>query len=165
MNRQDFVEALIASAVIAIGEREDPPGSNRGPEIEKYLRGWNCRYIDTYIQGAKWCGLFVEYHVRSAYHSVGAVCPISDTYYLAAASQWAKLGADKGWGVAVPQRGDIAVMVRRGEPEHVCIVKSVSAVETFIETIDGNSGDGVRLRVRPLAAWTYSWVFVRLPVG
>ena len=95
-NRQPFVAQLLAFASAAIGQSEVPPGSNRGPQIDTYLRGFAGRYGDRYL-GAPWCGLFAEYQVRATYEALGVPCPIGEHDYLAAASQWLVMGKREGW--------------------------------------------------------------------
>ena len=102
--RARFVSTLLSACAASVGQREDPPGSNTGPQIAKYLRGWRDRYGKQYERGAKWCGLFAEYQIRSAYEAVDGLCPISNAWWLGSSSQWLAMGKKNGWLVEQPER-------------------------------------------------------------
>lgn len=159
--RSRFVSTLLGFCAASLGQREDPPGSNLGPQIERYLRGWRDRYGKQYLGGARWCGLFAEYHVRAAYDAVDAICPISNAYWLGASSQWLLMGKKNGWLVDKPEPGDIGVLVREGKPVHTCVVRSLD--RGLVYSVDGNSSDQVRNNARPLSPEVFGG-FVRLPV-
>lgn len=148
VNREAFVEAFVKAALSSVGEREDPPGSNRGPQIEKYLAGWQGRYGSFYRRGAKWCGLFAEYHLRAACAEIGLPCPVPEGYWLGSKAEWERLGNEKGWLVADPARGDVVVLRNAGQPYHLGIVYGRGTSGELL-TVEGNSGDQVKLHVRP----------------
>lgn len=160
--RARFVSTLLSACAASVGQREDPPGSNTGPQITKYLRGWRDRYGKQYERGAKWCGLFAEYQIRSAYEAVDGLCPISNAWWLGSSSQWLAMGKKNGWLVEKPEPGDVAVLVdSKNDPIHVCIVRAIDG--GLVYSIDGNSADRVKNNARPLGSSVFG-SFVRLPV-
>jgi hypothetical protein len=52
----DVARAALELAAAAIGVREHPPGSNRGPEIDEYLRNVG---LDRGMGSYPWCAAFV----------------------------------------------------------------------------------------------------------
>lgn len=69
------MSALGARAIqVAIGElgtREDPPGSNRGPKVDEYLRSVG---VDPERGNYPWCAAFVGHCIRLA--SIGWTEPV-----------------------------------------------------------------------------------------
>ena len=159
--REPFVNKLLSLCLEAVGEAEDPPGSNRGPAVERYQRGFQNRYGETYI-GDKWCGLFAEYQARAAYDALGLDASFLDRFALASAAAWLVMGLHLGILSATPEPGDIGALWVDHKITHVCIVKAVSA-DGQVHSIDGNSLNRVRENVRANDAVHFA-AFIRLPV-
>lgn len=160
-DRTPFVTKFLSLCLAAVGELEDPPGSNRGPAVERYQRGFQNRYGETYI-GDKWCGLFAEYQARAAYDALGLDASFLDRFALASAAAWLVMGLHLNLLSADPQPGDIGAVWVDHKITHVCIVKAVSP-DGLVHSIDGNSGNSVRENVRRNDAIHFA-AFIRLPV-
>lgn len=96
-----------------LGLAESPLGSNRGPQIEKYLRGYRNRYGDRYARGAKWCALACEYLARESYDTLGITpCPLDAWHGLGGASGWLRFAERDGALLVTmdPAPGDVAVI-------------------------------------------------------
>jgi hypothetical protein len=146
-------EAL-AIAATQVGVREQPPGSNRGPQVEAYLRRVG-RY-----PGEAWCAAFVYWCFDEAADKVAGVNRLPRTGYCPDLEAWGKA---HGLLDQEPQVGDV-FLVRRvpsGEKRvracHTGIVTGVSA--GAIETVEGNTnlgggseGIGVFARTRARSA-------------
>jgi hypothetical protein len=52
-------ERVVATAARYVGVREKPPGSNRGPLIDKWEKYWNLGYL-----GWPWCGAYASAVLR-----------------------------------------------------------------------------------------------------
>jgi len=164
---RDAVLALARAALLA-GVREAPPYSNRGPEIDGYLRGCVRGGRPLGVLGVPWCAAFVSWCLwRAAYGDEAE----------ARARAWSALGYVEsgegppvGWRAAVaelvtdargtstwhdaaeggsPGPGDLLVMgrlgqdPRRGGLGHVAIVAEV-AEGGGLWAIGGNESDAVR---------------------
>lgn len=160
--------ALSRAETFAGKVTENPPGSNRGPLIDK----WN---MDAIGQVAVyWCASFVH-----------GMFKLAGFFLPGGASVWAikEAGRKSGWIVKRPRKGDIACFELHGAfayDDHVGIVRRVLALrwsgDTFtgwVETVEGNTsaqndpsgsqsnGGGVFVRRR----WIRNTpaVFVRVP--
>ena len=118
-----------------IGVVEEPPGSNSGPEVNKYLSSVG---LDP---GYAWCAGFVFYCFREASAKLNRVNPVTKT--AGCIDHWRRtLGykiAAKG-AIANPamiEPGSIFIMSRGGGYGHTGIVKSVN--DGYINTIEGNT--------------------------
>lgn len=139
-------EIAYKTAVTKLGEREQPPGSNRSPFIDSLAP------LTTYrARGVPWCARFVVWAIV-----VGAKVD----YPCRSARAWDH-GDDarkRGWRLAPTaanlQRlapGDL-VTFKNGSG-HIAIFESHRVVDgvAYVTTIDGNSGDAVARRERPLS--------------
>lgn len=136
-----------------VGLSEQPPGSNRGPLIDK----WNAA-VGVPL-GTAWCLSFV--------HGMYAECGtnLGGHALVESFEQWA---SQKGYLVTRPFRGDIVCFDWNADNwyDHVGIVRKVLALrwrgKTFaglIATVEGNTGNAVRLRTR----WVLRAKFARIP--
>lgn len=153
-----------------LGLTEEPAGSNKGPQIKKFLDGWKGRYGIRYAKGARWCGLCCEYLTREAYDALGITpCPLDRWHSLGGSSNWIfwakKFGALLTPAEVLP--GDVAVIYHPDNPEtveneeqgHVCVVAApIEGGE--VVSLDGNRGHTVAWAVRDVGKFT---AFVRLP--
>lgn len=76
----EAVSALVKSTVIIartqIGVREDPVGSNRGPEVDAYIRSVG---LDPEDDSYPWCAAFIYWSFQEAADSVGRDNPAIQT--------------------------------------------------------------------------------------
>jgi hypothetical protein len=147
---------------IALGEvdvREDPSGSNRGVCPRNATRG--C--VDAYTGGRArpWCAHFVSW----AFEQTG----FSPFGHLASVNALRSWGRSTGWyftrkqvedSDVQPMAGDIFAKPRyegvgpqrRLVGGHTGFVVRYDAARQRVETVEGNTGDAVRLRTRSLAS-------------
>jgi hypothetical protein len=125
-----------------IGQKEDPPGSNRGPRIDQYTgEEW---------YGAPWCALFVSYCWK--YAEGGSPFGVKASAYKIRA--W---GIEKGALIpnAEPARpGDIGVIMRAQGRGHVELVIGKEVPGMPLILCGGNVGNAVRGTVRERSQFT-----------
>lgn len=131
-----IAENIVAKALSHVGEKEDPPGSNSGPEVDKYLA-----YVG-FEPGNPWCAAFACYVVGMTLEQMGL-----DGYTF---PHTASSGGIVTWGrrygriVNVPRPGDLG-MVKDATKitgySHTVIV--VGTANGKVQTVEGNKGDGV----------------------
>lgn len=122
--------AALAAAETQVGVREQPPGSNDGPQIAGYRQA---------VAGAPgpgpWCAYFASWAARQGGVPLGdhgqGFGRVDDIW------SWAQ---QTGRATATPQPGDLVVW-----DEHVGIVESVKP-DGSITTVEGNSSDAVSRR-------------------
>jgi hypothetical protein len=127
---------VVEVAVREIGQKEDPPGSNRGPKIDLYTgEQW---------YGVPWCALFVSWCWNYA-------DPGSPFGKLASAYKIKSWGADKGCLIpnTEPARpGDIGVIMRAQGRGHVALVVGKEVPGEKLRCVEGNNGSAVRGTLR-----------------
>lgn len=134
------VDAL-ERALRKVGAHETPPGSNRGPLIDV----WNMDANG--LVGEPWCMSFVHGMYLAEGKHLGGWAGVQNFL------QWATL---HGYPVTRPFRGDIVCFDWNGDRwyDHVGIVDRVLAVGPggrppyVIRTVEGNTGDAVRIKRR-----------------
>lgn len=135
-NARASVVEVVRVAVGEIGQHEDPPGSNRGARIDVYARGH---------LGTPWCAWFASWCYRVAGAPFGTIGSAWGLY------EWAKA---HGRLVTAPlQPGDVAIIRRAGGHGHVGIVVA-DLGGGKIATVEGNSANAVRGRVRAVGDFT-----------
>ena len=159
----------VARAELAKGVREEPPGSNTGPEVRRYLAPCVRGGRSVGLSGGPWCAAFASWCTWSAWWP-------GDEF--AVALSWPR--SREGWGIGpqppigyraavhelvedasacgawrapeaaeTPRPGDLLVFGRagatptRGGLGHVAICEAWGAVKSCIS---GNDGDAVRRR-------------------
>lgn len=130
---------VIRAAVGDIGRREDPPGSNKGPEIEKYHNP----------NGRPWCALALSYW----WGRRDGGCPwgvLASAYKI---HRWAKANGRLLPIDPVVRPGDVAIRLY-GHKGHVGLVVHVLP-SGHLCTVEGNAGDRVRGRVSRPDEWRY----------
>jgi len=133
---QTTAERIVAIAQdeLALGIREIPAGSNKGARIKMYGLATQAplRYYP-----APWCAYFTSWVTQQAGAPIG----------------WSGLGDGlvsrlRDWGRKTgvwrtePQPGDLIVF-----PQHIGIVETLQP-NALVTTIEGNTGDAVRRRLR-----------------
>lgn len=160
----ELLKHALTVAQSQLGVREHPPGSNRGPEVDEYLKGVGLNPAGNGKQGYAWCAAFVYYcYARAAEHLQIANPAVKTAGSL---MQWngarrrglrriSAVTAQRAPGVIEP--GMVFVMDFGGGKGHTGVVESVDAGKGTITTIEGNTNDEgsregyeVARRVRPI---------------
>lgn len=122
-----------------LGVKESPPGSNRGPLIDGWLRQAGV------APGNPWCAAFLS----AMFAKAGRVLTFPNRASVGYFEQWARAN---GYLVARPLKGDVVCYRFDGDdwPDHVGIVERVLALRwrdrVFVgwcQTIEGNTSSGV----------------------
>ena len=137
-----LLDAMIASAVSQVGVRESPVGSNRGPEVDLYLRSVGLNPAGNFA----WCAAFVFWLFKEASSSTGIANPVPKT--AGVRDMWNKIG-EKGLLRLTPRQavlhpelvkpGMLFFLGFDGGLGHMGIVRSVQGVQ--LTTIEGNTTD------------------------
>lgn len=143
-------------AVSQIGVKESPPGSNRGPVVDMYIR--NCL---GYTTDAPWCGCFV--HEATSRAGVKFLHPgrIAYTPYIVQDGDRNVNGLRSVRNISAVKPGDWAVFnFGSGGAKHVGIVTAINLAKGEVTCIEGNTspglkgsqnnGEGVYRRYRPV---------------
>jgi hypothetical protein len=124
-------ERVIAAAARHVGVTESPPGSNRGPWIDRWQRRWG-------LLGQPWCGMFVS----AVYAEAGVD---DDDLAHPSTAEICRRARAQG-AITGPMPGAMVVWCGR----HVEIL--VSEVRPGVwRTIGGNTGNQVAWRVRDIS--------------
>lgn len=136
----------IALAEHAKGVREEPDGSNWGPDIARYGG----------IQGSPWCCWFWSWCNRQAFgaYSLGT----KFGHCLSAWQKAQKLGMAREKGASLPIPGDAFIMLYRkngvltgnGHIGFVLRVEERGGKAVAINTVEGNAGNRVKVGTRDL---------------
>jgi hypothetical protein len=130
------------AAVAAIGTKEDPPGSNRGPKIDLYNG-------PDYL-GAPWCANFVS--AMWKYAEGGSPFGVKASAYKIRA--W---GAENGKILSAMDKarpGDIGIIMRAAGRGHVELVIGLEMLGEPLRLVGGNVGSAVRGTVRERSQFT-----------
>jgi hypothetical protein len=123
-----------------IGVMEQPLGSNRGPQVDLYLKSAGADL------GSPWCAAFVYFCFQQAAAGLGSANPlirtasVLDHWNRAGAAGIPRLGKDEC--VAKPslvKPGMIFIIVNTNGSGHCGLVESVTG--TLLTTIEGNTND------------------------
>jgi hypothetical protein len=136
--------AVLAFARTQVGQMEDPLGSNRGPQVDRYLRSVG---LDPRAGSFAWCVAFTYFCYDSAAASLRIANPHIKT--AGALDHWNKAGRSAAAtriacadAVADPSRvtpGCLFIMDFGGGMGHSGIV--VSVADGRLVTIEGNTND------------------------
>lgn len=135
--------AVVEIATSQVGVREVPLGSNRGPEIDKYLG--RCG-LDPAKGSYAWCAAFSYWCFDEAAKRLGQPNPLPKTAGVHA--MWGQLGDVHRLRLAPRQACDQPELVKPGmlffldagsNLGHMGIVKAVDGV--FLRTVEGNTTD------------------------
>ena len=137
----DLFKKVIEIAASQIGVLEDPPGSNRGTQVEKYLASAGC------LPGDPWCASFVYWCFNEAAKSLAIKNPLPKTG--SCMNHW---NTTKGKKIlcqntmnnsSLVHPGYIFIIDHGNGLGHTGIVQSVA--DGYIGTIEGNTSiDGSR---------------------
>jgi len=118
-----------------IGVKETPPGSNRGPRVEEYLKSVHLG------AGYAWCAAFVYWCFEQSSVGLNRVNPLPRT--ASCLDHWNKTNGIKissQKAIADPlliEPGDIFIIRNHGIKGHTGIVAGISG--DYIRTIEGNT--------------------------
>jgi hypothetical protein len=142
------VPPLLAAALDAargqVGVLEVPPGSNRGPRVDEYLRAAG---LDPAGGSYAWCAAFVYWCFGKGAAATGRANPLPKT--AGALALWRRAGAAGARQISASEAkatpslvrpGQIFVLATGGGFGHVGLVESVAA--GVLTTIEGNTNDG-----------------------
>jgi peptidoglycan hydrolase-like protein with peptidoglycan-binding domain len=138
-----LLAATLKFAATQIGVMEQPLGSNRGPEVDEYLRSVG---IDPTTGSFPWCAAFVYFCFRQAAIAQGVANPVIQTggvldhWNRAGAAGIRRLGTDEC--IANPSLvtpGLIFIIINKNGSGHTGLVEAVTG--TYLTTIEGNTND------------------------
>ncbi len=130
------------------GVTEQPDGSNRGPEIDKYLPAWSRRSP----RGPAWCCYFYSWVVQQALGTSPLGLVIGSCARARAQAVKRQLWVPSTLRGNRPFPGDAFVMEHGDGTGHIGFVLRVSADGTTINTVEGNCGNRVKVGLRSLSA-------------
>lgn len=138
---------------VALGEHEvgvceSPNGSNRGPELDKYLPDW---ITEGRAVGPAWCCFFYSWVVKTALGHWPLKQREGSCQRARARAGELKLWTVKGLRGERPFPADAFVMDRGGGHGHIGFVLRVSEDGARINTLEGNCGNRVKLGLRELS--------------
>jgi len=167
--------ALVADGELQAGVREQPAGSNRGPRVDQYLRGVDGKAA--YLlqgrrakpspadgwQGNPWCARFVVWCVEQAASALGVKSPIDGWGDLASAFKWAEAAKLRRCWDDSPAPGRIGLILAPAAPGrkprgHAVHIVGQPNARGEVPTREGNSGDRVAARLRPVSSFTGGFV-------
>ncbi len=136
--------AVLQVAAAAVGVMEQPPGSNRGPEVDQYLRNVG---LNPASGSFAWCAAFIYSCFKDAAAVLGVPNPCVKT--AGALAIW-NLAGPKGIRRLTPEEaktdptlvtpGMVFVISTGGGHGHVGFIEKVAGV--VLTTIEGNTNDG-----------------------
>lgn len=118
-------------AISQLGVHEQPKGSNRGPEVDEYIKSVGLDPAGKH----PWCAAFVYWCFQKASESMGRQNPLYKTGHVLTA--W-KMRKEK-FRAITPQPGDIGIMDFGKGTGHMFIVKVAHLDHT--DNVEGNSND------------------------
>jgi hypothetical protein len=145
--RNDTSAPLLAAVIVfagtQVGVMEQPPGSNRGPQVDKYVRSVG---LDPSGQFA-WCVAFIYFCFEQAAQKLGRSNPmiktggVMDHWNRAGEKGIPRITAAKATGnPALVKPGHIFVISTGGGLGHSGLVERVTGGK--LVTIEGNTNDG-----------------------
>ncbi len=139
-----LLAAVVAAARAEIGVREEPPGSNRGPKVDQYLRSVG---LDPADDSFPWCAAFVYWCFAQSAKSLGVENPATKT--AGAVDIWVKAPARRIQRIAreeaknspaLVQPGMVFVISTGSGHGHCGFIETVQG--TVLTTIEGNTNEG-----------------------
>lgn len=139
-------------ATEAFGTVEEPLGSNRGVDIDKWVAGLGNKF--DYLlpkgktKGVPWCGRFAAAMIDLAAKELDKTSPLKGAGDLASALKWKKWAKKEGKLVDLPAPGDIGLFLHDDGTGHVVMIADVK--DGYVYTREGNASHGVRCRKHPI---------------
>lgn len=138
----DLLATALGTARSQVGVREEPPGSNCGPEVNVYLKSVGLS------PGHPWCAAFVYWCFGQAAQKVGVVNPLVKTGHCLTHWQKAPQAVKITAGAARldpslvrPGLIGILLMDRRNGAGHAFIVEAIK--DRQLTTIEGNTNQAL----------------------
>ncbi|HTQ78430.1 MAG TPA: peptidoglycan-binding domain-containing protein [Thermoanaerobaculia bacterium] len=138
-----LLSGVLDFAATQIGVREDPLGSNRGPQVDEYVRSVG----GDPAEGLAWCAAFVYFCFDKAAAALGRANPVIRT--AGVIDHWNKAGqrkiprvlqADAVHDPSLVQPGFIFILSSGGGHGHTGLVAEV--LPGKLVTIEGNTNEG-----------------------
>lgn len=123
------------------GVSEQPKGSNRGPEVDEYVKSVGLNPAGKFA----WCAAFVFWCFKKAATELQVANPVVKT--AGVLNHWNTTKAkriSKGVALADPnliKPGSVFIMKFAGGTGHTGIVRRVDPIEKVVYTIEGNTND------------------------
>lgn len=143
--RHGLTEALY-QAVGSIGSQEQPWGSNRGPQVDKWT-GMLGR--DPREPGPRWCAYFVS----AMYQYVEGGSPFGKLGSALSLRNWGQEKSRLLLPADVPEPGDVFILLRANGHGH-CGLVGAALPGGMVATIEGNASQAVRGLLRPTSSFT-----------
>jgi len=130
-----FLAEAVRVAISQVGVMEQPPGSNKGPEVNQYLASVNCP------PGLFWCAGFVYWTFNKAAGNLSIANSVFKT--AGCLAHWVNTkgkkipAADATANPSLLSPGQIFIIDHGGGNGHTGIIEKVE--NGFIHTIEGNS--------------------------
>lgn len=126
-----LTEKVIELANASIGFKEIPAGSNRGPEVDEYVRSVGLDPAGQY----PWCAAYIYWLFQKASAELGVpnLCPRTGS----AQGLWSLSRPE--WRGHEPQEGSVFVMAFPNGTGHVGLVTSVPPGARVLITVEGNT--------------------------
>lgn len=138
---------ILETALGYHGVREQPNGSNRGPEVDTFLPRWWLNKNGPKAKGPAWCCFFMSACNKEALDSFALGRRHGSCQ--AASKDAKRLGIWKpNDGSYTPQPGDAFVMLKGNGKGHIGWVLRVSEDGSAINTCEGNCGNRVKVGMR-----------------
>jgi len=138
-----LLRTALEIAASQVGKMEVPPGSNRGPDVDRYLVAVG---LDPSKDSYAWCAAFLYWCFREAAKKTGVKNPIARTPGVL--DHWTKAGEAGAARITAAKAhmhedlvrpGHIFVMDTGGGTGHSGLIEEVSAGK--LVTIEGNTND------------------------
>lgn len=151
------IEKAVEVAAREVGVTEQPPGSNRGPKIDEYIRSVG---FDP-VMNVSWTQAFVYWCFKQASEETRTKNPLPKTGRVFDFVTWANknklqtLSQEKALKSPPLIRPGMVFVIFRNESTfagHTGIVESVEGTDLVV--IEGNSSDAVIRRKRPITDFT-----------
>lgn len=139
-----LLQGTLVKASAEVGVREEPPGSNRGPQVDQFLRAAG---VDPTRGSFPWCAAFVYWCfdqtsiALSVKNPVIRTAVVLDHWNKAGARGIHRLSADECRDTpSLVQPGMIFIISTGGGKGHTGLVEEVRGVA--LTTIEGNTNEG-----------------------
>jgi hypothetical protein len=129
-----FAQAVLAKAVTQLGVEEKPRGSNKGPQVDAYLKSVGLN------GGYSWCMAFVYWCVDEVARTGEGMkqCKVNPLIKTGGVlRQWNEVPRERR--KTTPEQGDIFIMDFGKGTGHTGFVESVDG--DSVHTIEGNTND------------------------
>lgn len=152
----------------ARGAREIPPGSNRGPDVDRYLRG--VRGDGVYLltlhgsRGAPWCARFALWCLETACARLNCAPPTVGAGDLASTWKWREWAERHGRLSYVPHAGAVALILP-ASPSPLAAIRPHTAMvirvgNEKLVTVEGNKHHRVEVVLHDRADFAGGFVDV-----